>query len=280
MNLTPASLKQALKQEQPLQIAGVINAYCSLLAEKAGFKALYLSGAAVANACFGIPDVGLTKFNDILTEASRITKSCNLPLLVDIDTGFENEVSADVILSQFNDIKVAAIQIEDQIQKKRCGHLLGKKIISIDKMKQRLSKFINLKKNFNIEIMARTDAYSVEGFEATLNRVIEYQTIGADMIFVESLTSIEQYSKISQALTIPVLANITEFGQTPLFSVSELASAKISMVLYPLTAFRVMNQSALTTYTTLKKYGSQKSLIEKMQTRDELYKILNYNPKK
>ncbi len=273
------SLKKALAQEQPLQIAGVINAYCALLAKDSGFKALYLSGAAVANACFGIPDIGQTKFDDILTEASRITKTCQLPLLVDLDTGFEDKVSAEFILAQLNKINVAAIQIEDQIQNKRCGHLSGKQLISVNNMKNRLTKFITLKQKYNIEIMARTDAYSVDGFDATLNRALEYQAIGADMIFVESLSSLEQYATICQTVDIPVLANITEFGQTPLFTVSELASAKIAMILYPLTAFRAMNQSALTTYTTLKKQGTQESLIDKMQTRDALYQILNYNPK-
>lgn len=272
------TFKEVLLNEKPLQIAGVINAYCALLAERAGFQSLYLSGAGIANACFGIPDIGLTHFNDVLTEAKRITQVTNLPLLVDIDTGFEHEIDAAALMAQMNTINVAAIQIEDQVEHKRCGHLAGKQLITIDKMQQRLAKFTKIHHDSNIAIMARTDAYLVNGFDETITRAIEYQSTGIDMIFVESLASLEQYSQITSALDIPVLANITEFGKTPLFTVDELATANIAMVLYPLTAFRVMNQAAQQAYQTLRETGSQKQLIDKMQTRDELYDVLNYKP--
>lgn len=271
---------QALKSEQPLQIAGVINAYSALLARQAGFKALYLSGAGVANACFGIPDIGLTHFEDVFIEAKRIMNSCDLPLLVDIDTGFENELSANQLMTALASINVAAIQIEDQVIDKRCGHLAGKTIVTTEEMKQRLAPYINAKINTNLVIMARTDAYSIDGLDATISRVIDYQSIGADMIFVESLTSLEEYRRITNALDVPVLANITEFGQTPLFTIEQLAKVNIAMVLYPLTAFRVMSKSALDTYKVLKQYGTQQSLIDNMQTREQLYDILDYQPNK
>ncbi len=272
------SFKQLLHHEKPLQIAGVINAYCALLAERAGFKSLYLSGAGIANACFGIADIGLTHFDDVLTEAKRITQASNLPLLVDIDTGFEHEIDATDLITQMNTINVAAIQIEDQVEHKRCGHLDGKQLVTIDKMQQRLAKFTAVARHNDIAIMARTDAYLVEDFEATVTRALEYQAVGVDMIFVESLASLEQYTKITSAVDIPVLANITEFGKTPLFTLDQLAQANIAMVLYPLTAFRVMNQAAQQAYQTLRQAGSQQSLIDKMQSRDELYDVLNYKP--
>lgn len=269
--------KQALNQECPLQIAGVINAYCAILAERAGFKALYLSGAGVANASFGLPDLALTHFDDLLTEATRITDISPLPLLVDIDTGFSQEVSAKQLITQLTDAGVAAIQIEDQIEEKRCGHLEGKKLVTSIKMQDRLEALIQAKTDADFLIMARTDAYAVEGLQAAIQRAIDYQKIGADMIFAESLSSLEDYKCFTDALEIPVLANLTEFGQTPLFSVQELASVNIAMLLYPLSAFRAMSLAALETYKTIKKTGSQKTIISNMQTRDELYDLLNYD---
>jgi len=269
--------KQALNQERPLQITGVINAYCAILAERAGFKALYLSGAGVANASFGLPDLALTHFDDLLTEATRITDISPLPLLVDIDTGFRQEVSAKQLVTQLTDAGVAAIQIEDQIEQKRCGHLEGKKLVTSIKMQDRLEALIQAKTDTDFLVMARTDAYAVEGLHAAIQRAIDYQEIGADMIFAESLSSLEDYKCFTDALEIPVLANLTEFGQTPLFSVQELAAVNIAMLLYPLSAFRAMSRAALETYKTIKKTGSQKSIISNMQTRDELYDLLNYD---
>ncbi|MBL1276401.1 MAG: bifunctional 2-methylcitrate dehydratase/aconitate hydratase [Ectothiorhodospiraceae bacterium] len=268
--------RQALHAEIPLQIAGVINAYSALLAEQAGFKALYLSGAGVANACFAIPDIGLTHFGDILQEAKRITTKCDLPLLVDIDTGFSNEISSPELVSQLIEAGVAAIHIEDQVTNKRCGHLDGKQLVSSEVMQQRIRAMVEHNDKNDLIIMARTDACSVEGLEPAIKRAIEYQEAGAEMIFAEALSSLADYHTFTTALNVPVLANMTEFGVTPLFTQKELARVNIAMALYPLSAFRAMNQAALLVYQTIKHSGTQREVTGTMQTREALYKILDY----
>lgn len=267
---------QTLENEAPLQIAGTINAYCALLAQQAGFKCLYLSGAGVANASFAKADLGLTRLDDVLEDARRITSACPLPLLVDVDTGFSDDVSLPEMSRKMIQAGVAAIQIEDQISAKRCGHRSGKKLVSSEQMQQRIIAARQGIKDHELLIMARTDAYSVEGLDAAIKRAIDYQACGADLLFIESPASLEDYRQFSKALKIPILANITEFGQTPLFNTDELKDAGVSMVLYPLSAFRAMNKAALEVYQTLRQQGTQSSLLEKMQTRDALYATLDY----
>jgi len=267
---------KALEAESPLQIAGTINAYCALLAKHAGFKCLYLSGAGVANASFGLADLGLTHLDDVVDDARRITSVCDLPLLVDIDTGFSHESTSKDLCEKMIDAGVAAIQIEDQQLNKRCGHRDGKKLVSSQEMQKRLQSLKSAVRHNELLIMARTDAYDVEGLDSTIQRCIDYQSCGVDMIFAESIRTLEDYKAITDNLTVPVLANITEFGKTPMFTVDELRSAGIRMVLYPLSAFRAMNKSALDVYRNIKLHGTQSSVLQNMQTRDELYKILNY----
>ncbi|MBL4762402.1 MAG: methylisocitrate lyase [Gammaproteobacteria bacterium] len=278
------SLWQALEDEKPLQIAGVINACSALLAQKAGFKTLYVSGAGVANACFALPDLGLTTLDDVLTEVRRLSAITDLPLLVDVDTGFED---MHATTQQMIAAGAAAIQIEDQVPAKRCGHRPGKKLVSSQDMQARLRAAITAKDKATTEngavkndkdffIMARTDAFSVEGLDAAIQRALDYQAAGADAIFAEALLSLENYQHFTQALDIPVLTNMTEFGQTPLFTLKELASVDVAMVLYPLSAFRAMNHAALKTYQTIRAQGTQQSLLQDMQSRDELYELLDY----
>lgn len=277
MKKTPGKrFLQALEDESPLQIAGTVNAYCAILAQQAGFKCLYLSGAGVANASFAKADLGLTHLNDILEDARRITSACSLPLLVDVDTGFSDDVSLQEMSHKMIEAGVAAIQIEDQVSAKRCGHRPGKKLVSSQQMQQRILDARQGIKENELLIMARTDAYSVEGLEATIRRAVDYEACGADLLFIESPGSLQDYQKFNEVISIPVLANITEFGLTPLFSVEELKDAGVNMVLYPLTAFRAMNKAALEVYQTVKQQGTQSSLLDKMQTRDELYATLDY----
>lgn len=267
------SLRQALEGEKPLQIVGVINACSALIAQQAGFKALYISGAGVANACFALPDLGLTTLDDVLTEVRRISAITDLPLLVDVDTGFED---IHTTTQQMITAGAAAIQIEDQVPAKRCGHRSGKKLVSSQDMQARLQTAVTAKDDQDFFIMARTDAFSVEGLDAAIQRALDYQAVGADAIFAESLLSLENYQSFTQALDIPVLTNMTEFGQTPLFTLQELASVNVAMVLYPLSAFRAMNHAALKAYQTIRTQGTQQSLLKHMQTRDELYELLDY----
>jgi methylisocitrate lyase len=264
-------------REKPLQIVGVINAYCAILAEKSGFEALYLSGAGVANASYGIPDIGLTTLEQVLIDIERITQVTRLPLLVDADTGFE-DISQTVkcIMAA----GAAGLHLEDQIAQKRCGQLEGKQLVSTQEMVDRVRQAVSAKKQADFMIMARTDAISVEGLESAVLRAQAYQAAGADAIFVEAATRLEDYQLFAQALDIPILANITEFGKTPLFTTSELASAQVDMVLYPLSAFRAMNQAALAVYQTIKQQGTQQACLADMQTREQLYGYLNYDIKK
>ena len=265
-----------LKQESPLQIIGVINAYNALLAEKSGFNALYLSGAGIANACFALPDLGLTELHDVTEEVRRITDSCQLPLLVDADTGWSDDYNVARTAQQLNKAGAAAMHIEDQVSSKRCGHRPNKVLVSTQQMVDRIKSAVDGRIDNQFSIMARTDAFALEGMNAAIDRANAYIEAGAETIFAEALIALKDYEQFSQAVPVPVLANMTEFGKTPLYTVDELNAAGISLILYPLSAFRAMSQSALEVYETIRQQGTQQAVIEKMQTRTELYKVLNY----
>jgi methylisocitrate lyase len=267
------SLRAALQQEHPLQVVGVINAYAALLAQEAGFKAVYLSGAGVANASYGIPDIGATTLEDVLIDVRRIAKRTQLPLLVDADTAWDDPEETVARMIQAG---AAAIHIEDQVEAKRCGHLGGKQLVSATEMAARINAAVKGRSDPEFVIMARTDAAASEGLESAIERARLYRDAGADMIFAEALGELRQYEQFVKALKVPVLANITEFGKTPLFTVRELADAGISLILYPLSAFRAMNAAALKTYEEIRHRGTQKDVVYSMQTRAELYRILGY----
>jgi len=266
-------LRAALAQERPLQVAGVINAYAALLAEKAGFRAIYLSGSGVASASYGLPDLGVTTLNDVLTDVKRITATTPLPLLVDADTGW-----GDPGLTVRKMIKAGAagIHIEDQVEAKRCGHRPNKQLVSTPEMVRRVKAAARAKTDKDFVVMARTDAVAGEGLAAAIERACRYRDAGADMIFAEALTDLKQYRKFVDAVRAPVLANITEFGKTPMFTREELASAGVGLALYPLSAFRAMSAAARDVYDTIRTQGTQKEMLARMQTRAELYEILNY----
>lgn len=272
-----ARFRAALKTEHPLQIVGVINAYAAILAADAGFKALYLSGAGVANASYGVPDIGITTLENVLIDVRRITGASKLPLLVDADTGWDDPRKT---IREMIKAGAAGMHIEDQVEAKRCGHLGGKQLVSSKEMVQRIKSAVKGKTDPAFVIMARTDAVAREGLESGIARAREYCKAGADMIFAEALTDLKQYREFVKAVKVPVLANITEFGKTPLFSVAELASAGVSMALYPLSAFRGMNAAALKVYRTIRTKGTQKNILGQMQTRAELYEFLGYQPPK
>jgi methylisocitrate lyase len=272
-----ARLRTALKAEQPLQIVGVINAYAAILAEASSFKALYLSGAGVANASYGVPDVGITTLEDVLIDVRRITNASKLPLLVDADTGWDNPAKT---VREMSKAGAAGIHLEDQVEAKRCGHLPGKQLVSSQEMIQRIKAALKGRTDPEFVIMARTDAVASEGLDAGVARAREYCEAGADMIFAEALTELEQFRKFVGAVKVPILANITEFGKTPLFTVEELASVGVGMALYPLSAFRAMNAAALKIYRTIRSEGAQKSVLGEMQTRAELYEFLRYQTPK
>jgi methylisocitrate lyase len=272
-----ARLRGALKTERPLQVVGVINAYAAILAGRSGFKALYLSGAGVANASYGIPDIGLTTLEDVLIDVRRITGVTPLPLLVDADTAWGNPRKT---VREMTAAGAAGIHIEDQVEAKRCGHLAGKKLVSATEMVRRIKSAVSGKTDPAFVLMARTDAVASEGMSAGIARALAYRDAGADMIFAEALTDLDQYRQFAEAVKIPVLANITEFGKTPLYTTKQLASAGVRLALYPLSAFRAMNASALNVFQTLRAKGTQKSLLNRMQTRAELYEFLGYNAQK
>jgi len=268
-----AKFRQALKQETPLQIMGTINAFCALLAERTGYRAIYLSGAGVANASYGLPDLGYTSLENVLEEVKRITQISALPLLVDGDTAWGNPQKT---VSAFISAGAAGIHIEDQVALKRCGHRPGKALVSVSEMQSRLQLAGAGRVDPEFVIMARTDALSVEGFEAAVARALAYVEAGADMIFAEALTTLAEYQRFTDVVTVPVLANITEFGQTPLFTVAELKAVGVDMVLYPLSAFRAMNAAALHVYQSIREQGTQQKVLSSMQTRSALYEILDY----
>ena len=262
---------------EPLSIFGTINAYSSVLAKKNGVKSIYLSGSGVAAASFGLPDLGFTKLEDVVEDARRITSACDLPLLVDIDTGFGSLNSIQNTVKLLEKENVAAIHIEDQVDLKRCGHRPNKKLVSITEMQDRIKAAVDARIDDDFVIMARSDALAVENEEMLLERINSYIEAGADMIFPEALVSLDGYKKIAQGSSVPILANITEFGKTPLFSKKELHNAGVSMILYPLTAFRAMSKAAEKIYKELSNAESQEHILEEMQTRDELYDYLSYH---
>jgi methylisocitrate lyase len=272
-----ARFRAALQSEKPLQIAGVINAYAAILAGRCGFRALYLSGAGVANASCGLPDLGLTSLQDVLEDVRRVTAATRLPLLVDADTGWGGALGIQRTVREMIRAGVAALHLEDQVAAKRCGHRPGKELVSAGEMCDRLAAAIDAKTDPQFVIMARTDAAGVEGLAAAIARARAYCQAGADMIFAEALTSLEEYKTFCQAVEAPVLANITEFGRTPLLTVDELASAGVSMALYPLSAFRAMSAAALEVYGAIRKEGTQRGKLARMQTREELYEFLDYH---
>lgn len=269
--------EQAMAQEAPLQIAGVINAYAAKLAEQAGFKALYLSGAGVANAEFALPDLAMTSLNDVLTTVNRIVDVCELPLIVDSDTGWGSPINVTRTFRLLSRAGAAGAHIEDQSEAKRCGHNKGKSLVSTDTMCQRIKAAIEGRIDPDFKVIARTDALAVEGEEETLARAKAYQAAGADGLFLEAVTDIEQYQRFSSALSIPIMANMTEFGKTPLSTVEALKKVGVTWIIYPQSAFRAMSQAALAVYQTLKTEGTQQSQLSRMQTRDALYETLNFS---
>lgn len=266
-------LWEALQGESPLQMVGVINAYVAKMAKDVGFRALYLSGAGVANSSYGIPDIGLTTLENVLEDASRITGAVDLPLLVDIDTGWDQ---IDRTIRALEDAGVAGVHIEDQVAAKKCGHLNGKGIISTSEMCERIRQCVEAKRDPRFVIMARTDAFANEGIDGALTRLHSYRMAGADMIFPEAMPELSLYQVIKETIRLPTLANLTEFGKTPLFTLQEVKTAGIDIALYPLSANRAMNLAALRVFQEIREKGTQKNLLEMMQTRDELYHFLQY----
>ena len=272
-----ARFRKALTEESPLQIIGTINANHALLAKRAGFKAIYLSGGGVAAGSLGIPDLGITGLEDVLVDVRRITDVCDTPLLVDIDTGFgASAFNIARSVRSINKAGAAAIHIEDQVGAKRCGHRPNKELVSKAEMVDRIKAAVDARVDGSFVIMARTDALAVEGIDAALDRAHAYIEAGADALFPEAITDLPTYKKFTDVIKVPVLANITEFGLTPLFTTTELASVGVGIVLYPLSAFRAMNKAAEKVYETIRKDGSQKAVIDTMQTREELYQRINY----
>lgn len=269
-------LRQAVDQERPLQVVGAVNAYCALLAARSGFQALYLSGAGVANASFGLPDLGITGLSDVCEDVRRITGACGLPLLVDADTGWGAAFSIARTTRELVRAGAAGMHLEDQVQAKRCGHRPGKALVGADEMADRVRAAVDARSDAGFVVMARTDAHAVEGQRAAIERAAAYVEAGADMIFAEALTTLDEYREFTRALPVPVLANITEFGRTPLFAAAELGDAGIRLVLYPLSAFRAMSRAALDVYGAIRRDGGQRAVVERMQTRDELYEVLGY----
>ena len=268
--------REALKNSQPLIIPGTINAYSAKLAERAGHNSIYLSGSGVAAASYGLPDLGVTSMDDVLIDVKRITNATSLPLLVDIDTGWGESDQIAKTITEMGMAGCAAVHIEDQVFDKRCGHRPNKQLVSIKDMTDRLKTAIKSKIDDSFFVMARTDAIASEGVEGALKRCKAYIEEGADGIFLEAVTSIDQYKEFKDNFYIPVLANITEFGKTPLFTQNELKEVGVDMVLYPLTAFRAMSLSAEKIYNSIMKHGTQESLLDIMQTREELYEVLDY----
>jgi methylisocitrate lyase len=273
-----ARFRAALAAEQPLQIIGTINAYHARLAERVGYRAIYLSGGGVAAASLGVPDLGISGLDDVLTDVRRITDVCSVPLLVDVDTGFGSS-AFNIARTVKSLIKsgAAAMHIEDQVGAKRCGHRPGKELVTQQEMVDRIKSAVDAKTDPAFVVMARTDALAVEGLQAAIDRACACVEAGADMIFPEAITELPMYRQFADAVKVPILANITEFGKTPLFTVDELRGAHVAMALYPLSAFRAMNAAALRVYQALREEGTQKGVVELMQTRDELYDFLDYH---
>jgi len=272
-----ARFRAAVKEERPLQCIGAINAYHARLAEASGFKSLYVSGGGVAAGSCGIPDLGITTLEDVLIDVRRITDVTELPVLVDIDTGWGGAFNIARTVRSMIKAGAAAVHIEDQVQQKRCGHRPNKAIVTQDEMVDRIKAAVDAKTDDDFVIMARTDALAVEGLDSAIDRARACVEAGADMIFPEAITELSMYRQFAEAVDVPVLANITEFGSTPLFTVDELASAEVSLVLYPLSAFRAMNAAALNIYQAVRQDGTQKNVVDTMQTRADLYEYLGYH---
>jgi len=272
-----ARFRQALEAENPLQVVGTINAYSALLAENAGFRAIYLSGAGVANASYGLPDLAMTTLGDVCEDIRRISSATDLPLLVDADTGWGGAFMIGRTVSEMTRAGAAGCHIEDQVGVKRCGHRPGKALVETEEMVDRIKAAVDGRSDEEFIIMARTDAHAVEGQQAALDRSAAYVEAGADIIFAEALTTLEEYAQFTSAVDVPVLANLTEFGRTPMFTTTELSDVGVRLVLYPLSAFRAASKAAENVYRALKREGTQKSVIDTMQTRDELYEVLGYH---
>jgi len=272
-----ARLRAAVHEERPLQVVGAVNAYTAMLAERAGFRAIYLSGGGVANASFGLPDLGVTTLNDVCEDVRRITAATALPLLVDADTGFGSAFSIQRTVRELIRAGAGGMHIEDQVQAKRCGHRPNKALVSSAEMVDRITAAVDARGDDEFVIMARTDAHASEGADAAIERARAYAAAGADMIFAEALHELEEYRRFTQAVEVPVLANITEFGRTPLFTVTELESVGVGLVLYPLSAFRAQSQAALQVFDAIRRDGTQKAVLDRMQTREQLYDVLGYH---
>lgn len=272
-----AKFRAAVAAEKPLQVVGTINAYHAIMAQKTGFRAIYLSGGGVAAGSLGVPDLGISTLDDVLTDVRRITDVCDLPLLVDVDTGFGGAFNIARTVKSLIKFGAGALHIEDQVQAKRCGHRPNKAIVSKEEMVDRVKAAADARFDPDFVIMARTDALAVEGLQSAIDRACACVEAGADMIFPEAMTDLAMYKQFAAAVGVPVLANITEFGSTPLYTASELAGADVSVVLYPLSAFRAMNKAALNVYQALRRDGTQKGVIDTMQTRTELYEYLGYH---
>jgi methylisocitrate lyase len=270
-------LRQALEEEHPLQVAGVINAYAALMAERTGFRALYLSGAGVANASFGLPDLGMTTLTDVLEDLHRITAVTRLPVLVDVDTGWGHAFMIGRTIREMGRAGAAGVHLEDQVAAKRCGHRPGKVLVTTEEMLDRIKAAVDARTDPDFVIMARTDAVAVEGLEAAIERACRYREAGADMLFPEALTELSHYRLFADTAHLPVLANMTEFGVTPLFGVEELRAAGVSLALYPLSAFRAMSAAALRVYREIREKGTQRRVLDTMQSREELYGFLGYH---
>ena len=269
--------REALAANNPLQIVGTINAYCAMLAEDAGHKAIYLSGGGVANASYGLPDLGITSLNDVIADVERITNASGLPLLVDIDTGWGGAFNIARTIQAMEKAGAAAVHIEDQVAQKRCGHRPNKAIVPESEMSDRIKAAADAKRDDDFVIMARTDALAVEGMEAAIARAVACVDAGADAIFPEAILNLAQYKEFAEAVDVPIMANITEFGKTPLFNCQKLGEAGVAIVLYPLSAFRAMSKAALEVYETIAINGDQTAVVSKMQTRDQLYEVLGYH---
>ena len=275
---TPGTrFRTAIKSETPLQIPGVINAYCALQAQLAGFEAIYLSGAGVANASFGMPDLGMTSMTDVVADIERVTSVCQLPLLVDADTGWGHGLSIGRTVKSFIKSGAAAMHIEDQQAAKRCGHRPGKAIVETGEMLDRIAAAVDARTDETFVVMARTDALASEGLDASIERCQKYVEAGADVIFAEAITDPDDYRKFTSSLSVPVLANMTEFGVSPLMTVDQLGDVGVQLVLYPLSAFRAMSAASQAVYDGIRNSGTQAELVDLMQTREELYSTLNYH---
>ena len=276
-NSAGMKLREALSKNSPLKVVGTINAYTALLAEKSGHQAIYLSGGGVAAASLGVPDLGITSLQDVLIDVERITNATELPLLVDADTGWGGAFNIARTVKSLINSNAAGMHIEDQVAQKRCGHRPNKEIVTCNEMVDRLKAAVDAKTDQDFVVMARTDALANEGLDSAIERAVKYQEAGADALFPEALTKLDEYIAMSKELDIPILANITEFGQTPLFNCAQLKEAGVSMVLYPLSAFRAMSKAAEGVYDEILKEGSQEKVLDKMQTREELYEVLDYH---